>query len=151
MFRFKLEALLRLKKNEEDRCKRNLAQAYKKQAEIKQQQDYLNNKKNSSYDEMQKQLKEGFSARTLQHLSSYLKVINQQEKELQQAYKQASDAIDEAKEALKEAIKEKKVMENLKARHAENYNEELKKEEQKKEDEIISFKYTKKGEKSNDV
>ena len=74
--------------------------------------------------------------------STYInKAIEEKDKQFQEAKKQVALK----REELLEAVKERKILDNLKAIHLEAFIEEAKQEEQRITDDLVTYKYGRKG------
>lgn len=148
-FKFKLDSLLRLRENQEEDKKRLLAKSIEKYRLTEIELIEAKEKTNRIKKELQQALQGAITPTKIQELTSYLKQLKSREFFLENKLNKAQEEVEKARYALQEAMKNRKILENLKGIHKEAYLEEMRIEEQKSVDELISFKYTKKGESSN--
>ncbi|NLY76955.1 MAG: flagellar export protein FliJ [Tissierellia bacterium] len=139
-FNFKLERVLNYKKTVEDYKKNKFGLVQQKlnreEAILNDfnvcKESVLNEKSNSNL------MKVG-------HLALYNTYINDLNLKIQmqeQKVKEAEVELEKAKEEMIHAVKEKKIFEKLKENEFEKFTYELKKEEEKLNDTIVSFKAT---------
>ena len=145
MFKFKLASVLSLKEKVEESKKRELGVAtlykerllHEKLQLIKKKEEALQGVKshNSQFVDLQ-------SMRAFNTYYTYIEhAIETKNKEVQVAQKK----IEEKREALLDAVKERKILDNLKEIQNEVFMEEEKREEQRILDDIVTYKYGKKG------
>ena len=145
MFKFKLASVLSLKEKVEESKKRELGVAtlykerllHEKLQLIKNKEEALQGIKshNNQFIDLQ-------SMRAFNTYHTYMEhAIEMKNKEVQVAQKK----IEEKREALLDAVKERKILENLKEIQNEVFMEEEKREEQRILDDIVTYKYGKKG------
>ncbi|MBU3803592.1 MAG: flagellar export protein FliJ [Candidatus Cellulosilyticum pullistercoris] len=145
MFKFKLASVLSLKEKVEESKKRELGVAtlykerllHEKLQLIKKKEEALQGVKshNSQFVDLQ-------SMRAFNTYHTYIEhAIETKNKEVQVAQKK----IEEKREALLDAVKERKILDNLKEIQNEVFMEEEKREEQRILDDIVTYKYGKKG------
>ncbi|RKD34436.1 flagellar export protein FliJ [Thermohalobacter berrensis] len=141
-FIFKMNNLLEFKEQIENNKKAHYVQALKKYRTEKQKLDnYIINKKKII--NQKNKVSENSTILDLKHYSLFLTHVNkkiEKQKEVVFTYQQE---LDNRKKELIEASKEKRMLEKLKERHYENYLYEVKKEEDKITDELVSFKNSK--------
>jgi flagellar FliJ protein len=74
-------------------------------------------------------------------LVTYIENIRLKEKERKNIIHQAEEKVEKKRQELMEAVKNRKVMENLKDKHAEEYRKNLNELEQKISDEMSVLKF----------
>lgn len=145
MFKFSLQPVLALKEKIEDSKKRELGIATMNQERIYQEKLVLEQKKEEALQQVRSQEKESMdvlSIRAFNQYNSYMnKVIHLKGEEL----REAQDRVDEKRQELLEAVKERKILDNLKAIHRESYEEEEKRDEQRILDDIVTYRFGNKG------
>ncbi len=141
-FKFRLQPLLNIKLQLEDSAKNELGKAVQKLEEekeigrslLKYRERYINefNEKASKMvriDELRSYT---------MYISRLAKNIDDQNKNI----KEASDNVDKYRDELIKIVKERKILEKLREKKFNEYLIEMSKDEQKRMDEIVSYKYT---------
>jgi len=141
-FKFRLQPLLNIKIQLEDSAKNELGKAVQKLEEEKEKgrsllrhrEKYINGlrEKSSSVARI-----EELRSYTM-YISSLAKKVEDQNKNI----KEASDIVDRYREELIKIVKERKILEKLREKKLNEYLIEMSKDEQKRMDEIVSYKYS---------
>lgn len=145
MFKFSLEPVLSLREKVEDNKKRELGEATQYQEKVYQEKLHLEQIKEEALNLTRKQSREAVNVleiRTLNQYNSYMvKAVRNKEHELEEA----KQVVNEKREALLEAVKDRKILDNLKAIHKENFEEEEKRAEQRILDDMVTYRFGNKG------
>ncbi|ODM25677.1 flagellar export protein FliJ [Acetivibrio mesophilus] len=138
-FVFRMQTLLNLKIQLENGLKNELGRAVQ---ELERQKDILNGliKERDEYiDSINSKSEEGISVGKLREYNMYISYLNERAKLQKDNIKKAQLVVDNYRDKLIKAMQEKKVLEKLKEKKYEEYMKEQLKEEQKLNDEIVSF------------
>ena len=145
MFKFKLEPVLALKEKVEDNKKRELGVAIQHQEYIHLEKLDLIQRKNEVLHDAQNSGKSSVNIQSLKLFNAYSTYINKAIEEKDKQFQEAKKQVALKREELLEAVKERKILDNLKAIHLEAFIEEAKQEEQRITDDLVTYKYGRKG------
>lgn len=145
MFKFKLEPVLALKEKVEDNKKRELGVAIQHQEHIHLEKLDLIQRKNEALHDAQNSGKSSVNIQSLKLFNAYSTYINKAIEEKDKQFQEAKKQVALKREELLEAVKERKILDNLKAIHLEAFIEEAKQEEQRITDDLVTYKYGRKG------
>lgn len=145
MFKFKLQSVLEYRLNVEEKIlnefselKRHLdAQKAILNALIKERENHIDDLRN-----MQRTM---MKADDVAAILGYIENLREREKEQKNVIHQAKEAVEQKRKDLVEAVKNRKVMENLRDKHAEEYLKNLNETEQKNSDEMSVLKFGRRG------
>lgn len=138
-FVFRMQTLLNLKTQIENGLKNDLGRAVR---ELERQRVILNelvNEREEYIDGINSKSQEGISVGKLREYNTYISYLNDRAKLQKENIKKAQVVVDKYRDKLIKAMQEKKVLEKLKEKKYEEYMKEQLKEEQKINDEIVSF------------
>ena len=145
MFKFKLASVLSLKEKIEDSKKRELGAATLHKERLLSEKLELVERREEAVQAVKKHNSETVDIQSLRVFNTYNAYMEQaielKNKEVQEAEKK----VEEKREALLEAVKERKILDNLKEIQNEVFMEEEKRGEQRILDDIVTYKYGKKG------
>ncbi len=145
MFKFSLEPVLSLREKIEDNKKRELGEATQYREKVYEEKLHLEQIKEDALNLTRKQSRQAVNileVRTLNQYNSYIvKAVQNKEQELEKA----TQVVEEKREALLEAVKDRKILDNLKAIHKENFEEEEKRAEQRILDDMVTYRFGNKG------
>lgn len=145
MFKFSLEPVLSLREKIEDNKKRELGEATQYREKVYEEKLHLEQIKEDALNLTRKQSRQVVNileVRTLNQYNSYIvKAVQNKEQELEKA----TQVVEEKREALLEAVKDRKILDNLKAIHKENFEEEEKRAEQRILDDMVTYRFGNKG------
>lgn len=145
MFKFNLEPVLSLREKIEDSKKRELGEATIHQENVYKEKLSLEQKMHQALLEVKhpkQQTIDVASMKAYNHYSAYMeKSIQAKEEQL----KEAKRLVDEKRQDLLEAVKDRKILENLKAIHKEAFIEEEKRDEQRIMDDMVTYRFGNKG------
>jgi len=139
-FKFKLQPLLNIKTQMEDTLKNELAKAIRC---LEEEKGFLKNFKEEQKKCMSTISSESSNGVTVERLRSYNAYISFLKEKIQnqtKRVKSAQEIVDNYREKVIEASKEKKMLETLKDKQYGEYLKEQEKSEQKRVDEVISYK-----------
>lgn len=141
MFKFRLQAALKLKENIEDTKKRELGIAAQKKESLTVQKQQLEKEKGNCLYSFNNN--ESINVHQLQSVQRYRDLLDQEIEKTKKLEIIAEQEVSYKRDELAEAVKERKILENLKERQTEIYKQELSKKEQGILDELVGFRYTK--------
>lgn len=145
MFKFKLASVLSLKEKIEESKKRELGVVTLYKDKLIGEELELVVRKEKAMEEVKiynSEIVDLQSIRAFNVYNDYMRqAIEIKHKEVQEAQKK----VEEKRVALLEAVKERKILDNLKDIQNEVFMEEEKKEEQRILDDVVTYKYGKKG------
>ena len=141
-FKFSMESLLNLKLSLENKKKEELGHAITLLKLEKDKLFQLENKRNNVIDLYKKGSKDKIFVLELKNYNNYLLFIKKTIEEQLLIIKKAEINVEQKREEFINATKERKILDKLKEKHYENYLYEVKQEEQKIVDEIVSYNYS---------
>ena len=145
MFKFKLASVLSLKEKIEDSKKRELGAATLHKERLLSEKLELVERREEAVQAVKKHNSKTVDVQSLREFNTYNAYMEQaielKNKEVQEAQKK----VEEKREALLEAVKERKILDNLKEIQNEVFMEEEKRGEQRILDDIVTYRYGKKG------
>lgn len=138
-FVFRMQTLLNVKTQMENSLKNELGKAVQELERQKniltelllEREEYIESVNNKSI--------EGIVVGKLREYNTYITYLNDKARQQKENIKLAQNNVDKYREQLIKAMKEKEMLEKLKEKKYEEYMKEQLKEEQKLNDEIISF------------
>ncbi|ONI44506.1 flagellar export protein FliJ [Candidatus Epulonipiscioides gigas] len=139
--KFRLESILSLKKNIEQMKQKELADAYFEKQKLVDKKNQLENNKEILNKNTRQSLKGKVNPKDLIQNSQYVEVLDTQIKNTDIEIVKADDNILVKQKNLVEAMKERKILENLKEIHLEEFRKEQLFEEQKLADEVVGYRY----------
>lgn len=145
MFKFKLEPVLSLKEKIEDSRKRELGIATIHKEALLNEKLQLMKKKDKAMDEIKTHNNSVVDVQSFKAFNQYSVYMDQAIKAKNKQVQEAQKKVEEKREELLEAVKERKILDNLKDIQNEVFIEEEKREEQRILDDIVTYKYGKKG------
>jgi flagellar FliJ protein len=141
-FRFRLQPLLNIKIQLEDSAKNELGKAVHRLEEEKGKARTLVLNREKYISEFQEKTSSFIRIDELKGYSLYISKLAKNIELQNKNVKEASDNVDKYREDLIKIVKERKILEKLKEKKYNEYLSELGKDEQKRMDEIVSYKYT---------
>ncbi len=144
VFRYRLQPILSIKERMEEHEKNKLGKEMRKLDQEEKKLQHIYGKQHNCFGNIVAESNQGIQAHRLQQYQCYLTDINRQLDYQTENVGKASKDVEKQREQLIEVAKEKKMLEVLreKKRHAFIY--EQNKQEEKRVDELISYKYTNK-------
>jgi len=139
-FIFKLEAVLNVKRQQEENIKNELGKAIQRLEAEKQKLARLERNKEEIIDEFNNKAKKT-TVHKLIEFNSYLSLLKSKISRQKERVNKAALDVDKIREELVKAVQERKILEKLKEKKYDEYLIEQKKLEQKTNDEIVSYKH----------
>jgi flagellar FliJ protein len=141
-FKFRLQPLLNIKIQLEDSAKNELGKAVHRLEEEKEKARLLVLNREKYISEFQQKTSSFIRIDELKGYSLYISKLAKNIELQNKNVKEASDNVDKYREDLIKIVKERKILEKLKEKKYNEYLSELGKDEQRRIDEIVSYKYT---------
>jgi flagellar FliJ protein len=141
MFKFKLQSVLEYRHNIEEKILNEFSDLKRILEEKKAVLKALIDERHRLMDELRNMQHSMMRADDLAALVAYVENLRLKEKEQKNIIEQASEKVEAKRKELMEALKNKKVMENLRDKHAEEYQKNMNELEQKNSDEMSVLKY----------
>lgn len=145
MFKFSLEPVLSLREKIEENKKRELGEATQYHEKVYEEKLYLEQIKEEALNLTRKQSRQAVNVLEIRALNQYNSYMVKAVENKEQEVKKARQIVDEKREALLEAVKDRKILDNLKAIHKENFEEEEKRAEQRILDDMVTYRFGNKG------
>lgn len=139
-FNFRLQPLLNVKSHQEDNMKNELGKAIGKLEKEKAILSGLECKEEKLIREFNEKSKKS-TVEKLIKFNEYLSFLNSEIKQQKENVNCAARIVDKVREKLIEIVRERKILDNLRDRKHEQFLFEQQKEEQRLNDEIVSFKH----------
>ena len=139
-FVFKLQPLLNVKQQMEDNLKNELGKAIKQLEKEKAVLAEREDEKSRCIAEFNEKAGRGISVKTMRDYNVYILHLSERILLQKENVKLASNNVDKIREELLKIIKEREILEKLKEKKFAEFLEEQLKEEQKINDEIVSYK-----------
>ncbi|MCR5607772.1 MAG: flagellar export protein FliJ [Lachnospiraceae bacterium] len=146
VFRYSLQNILTIKEKIEEQCKASFAMANREYIEECDKLERLEEKKNYYEQEIKRSYEDVISIVEMKKLHESIEITKRAMEEQKIVIKKAEKKVEEEREKLNEAMKERKTFEKMKEKAFENFLEEIKKEEDKVNDELVSFRFVNKDE-----
>ena len=146
VFKFKMQNILNVKEKLENQRKVDFAIANRVYLEEIEKLEILNKRKDSYEEELKNGIKEKIKIRNVIQLNNAIENMKQLIVEQKEAINKAEKKLEKERERFNEAIKERKTYEKLKEKAFEEFLDEIKAEEDKVNDELVSYRYGKSSE-----
>ncbi len=140
-FDFKLQTLLAVRKMQEDKKKRELAEVNTRLLRAEQEMIKLEQEWLSLQSEEKKRREEGTTAETMGRTINYRLMLEAKAKQLDLNIQRIASEQKMRMQALIEATKGKKTLENVKKKHHEEWKLKSSREDQKNTDDICQIQY----------
>lgn len=141
-FNFRLQPVLNIKTQQEDSLKNELGKAIQKLEHEKRKLAELEGAVEDIVNEFNEKTKKTTVYKLIK-FNEYLSLLKTKIKKQKENVNCAAQNVDKIREELLQAVKEKKILEKLKEKKLEEYLLEQKKQEQKTNDEIVSYNHKK--------
>ncbi len=141
-FHYRLQSVLNVREQLEDDAKNKLAGQVRKLNEEEKRLKTIHGEKDKCFANIVKMSGEGVNVAKLCQYNHYLSSINGRLDQQVQSVNQATQNVDIHREKLIEAAKDKKILETLKEKELQTFLQEQLKKEEKRIDEVLSYKYT---------
>lgn len=148
MFKFKLAAVLSLREKMEESKKRELGVATLYKEQLMNEKLELTARKEEIIQSIKEQNRQRVDIQSIKAFNTYHGYIEQAIERKSQEVQEAQKQVDKTREALLEAVKERKILDNLKEIQNELFIEEEKQSEQNILDDLVTYKYGRKGRES---
>lgn len=145
MFKFNLEPVLSLKQKIEDSKKRELGEATTYKERVDSEKQLLIQSKLEALSEAKNQGNSTISIASMKAFNQYSQYMDYAIEDKNKELIEAQKMVDEKRSALLEAVKDRKILDNLKAIQREIFNEEEKREEQRILDDMVTYRFGIKG------
>jgi len=141
-FKFRFEAILKLKEQIEEIAKSEYGREQKILEEEKQKLNLMNSKLDEYYDKMNFKSKKVTTPKELREYSVYISSLKEGIEFQKESINKQLEIVDKYREKLIESTKERKIYSKLKEKQQKYFNNEQKIIEGKYIDGIVSYKYT---------
>ena len=141
MFVFRLESVMNCRKAAEDKALTDFSDEKRDLEKERQQLDRIQEHKVSLIGQLRDMQKDGLKADEIALFMDYIRQVQARLADQENVVRQAAERVSLKREALLAAVKDRKVMETLKARKLQEYIAESNKAEQKQMDETAIFRY----------
>lgn len=141
MFKFKLQSVLEYRLNIEEKILNEFSDLKRCMEEQKAVLKTLIDKRKDLINDLRSMQCNMMRANDIAALVAYVETIRNKEKEQKIILHQAKEQVEKKRQELIEAVKNRKVMENLRDKHAEEYRKSLNELEQKNSDEMSVLKF----------
>lgn len=141
MFKFKLQSVLEYRLNVEEKILNEFSDLKRDLEEKKAVLNALIDERKGLMDQLRDMQSVAMRADDIASLIAYVEKIRKKETEQKNILHQAKEQLEKKRQELMEAVKNRKVMENLKDKHAEEYRRNLNELEQKNSDEMSMLKF----------
>lgn len=139
-FTFRLQAVLNLKAQQEENKKNELGKAIQQLEEEKKKLRRLEDKLRQLVKEFNESTKKTTIIKLIEY-NDFLSVLNSKIKAQKENVNYSAQIVDKIREELLEAVKERKILEKLREKKQHEFFLESKKNEQKINDEIVSYNF----------
>ncbi|MGE4282496.1 MAG: flagellar export protein FliJ [Clostridia bacterium] len=140
-FNYRLQTVLNVKKQMEDKAKNELANTIQTLHQEEQKLEKIINERDNCYHSVMIESKEGLNVQRLITYNRYLNAVNLQMNIQHKNVNNASENVDIYREKLVDMSKEKKMLETLKDKKLQEYRFDELKVEEKRIEEIVSYKF----------
>ena len=141
-FRYRLQSILNIREQVENNAKNKLAGQVRKLNEEQKTLKTIYGEKDKCFANIVKVSNEGVNVTRLCQYTHYLSSINCRLDQQIENVNKVSQDVDIHREKLIEAAKDKKILETLKEKKLLEFLQEQLKKEEKRIDEVLSYKYT---------
>ena len=142
-FVFKMQSLLNIKTQMEESLKNELGKAFRKLEQEKNRLTLLENEREDLIRDLNLKSATGIMVSKIQAYNSYISLLIGKMKIQKDNINYAQNIADKYRDELVKMMQEKEILEKLKDRKFKEYLLEQLKEDQKINDEVISYKYSK--------
>ncbi|NLN39994.1 MAG: flagellar export protein FliJ [Smithella sp.] len=141
MFKFKLQSVLDYRLNIEEKILNEFSELKRKLDEQKALLEALVSERESRVADLRNMRSATIKADDIASILAYVEHLHEREKQQEEVIRQTGEAVEEKRKYLVEAVKNRKVMENLKDRHEQDYIKDFNETEQKNSDEMSVLKF----------
>ena len=141
MFKFKLQSVLDYRLNIEEKILNEFSELKRKLDEQKALLEALVSEREGRVADLRNMRSATIKADDIASILAYVEHLHEREKQQEEVIRQTGEAVEEKRKYLVEAVKNRKVMENLKDRHEQDYIKDFNETEQKNSDEMSVLKF----------
>lgn len=141
MFKFKLQSVLEYRLNMEEKILNEFSDLNRNLEEQKAVLKALIAQRESLVSDLRNMQRDVMRADDIATIVAYIENVRTKEKDQKNVIHQAKEQVENKRKELVEAVKNRKVMENLRDKHAEEYRKNLNELEQKDSDEMSVLKF----------
>jgi len=145
MFKFKLQSVLEYRLNVEEKVQGEFSDVKRYLELQKAVLNELIQERESLMNELRAMQRLNIKADDIATLVAFVESVREKEKNQQEVIRQARDKVEAKRQELVEAVKNRKVMENLRDKRADEYNKGVNELEQKNSDEMAVLKFGRRG------
>jgi len=145
MFIFKLQSVLEYRKNIEEKIHNEFSEIKRELHTQRLRMKSLIQERNNLIAEMRNMQNKPLPVSDFTVQFSYVEQVRGSEKTQKIVIHQIKEQVESKRKELLEAVKKRKIMEKLKQRHTEEYNNNLRNAEQKSSDEMSVLKFGRRG------
>jgi flagellar protein FliJ len=145
MFKFKLQSVLEYRMNIEEKIHNEFSDVNRYLNQQKAVLKALVLERENLINDLRNMQKKTMRADHIATHVAYVENLRKKEKEQKNVIHQAKEAVENKRKELMEAVKNRKVMENLRDKNAEEYQKNLNEQEQKNSDEMSVLKFGRRG------
>ncbi|MEE9911275.1 MAG: flagellar export protein FliJ [Deltaproteobacteria bacterium] len=145
MFKFKLQSVLEYRLNIEEKILNEFSDLKRSLEEQKAILRTLIAERESLINDLRNMQRTMMRADDIATIVAYIENIRMKEKDQKNVIHQAKEQVENKRKELMEAVRNRKVMENLRDKHAEAYHKNLGELEQKNSDEMSVLKFGRRG------
>lgn len=145
MFKFKLQSVLEYRLNIEEKILNEFSDVKRYLEEQKAVLRALLSERESLINDLRNMQRATMRAEDIATLVHYIENIRMKEKDQKNIIHQAKEQVENKRKVLVEAVKNRKIMENLRDKHAEAYQKNFNAMEQKDSDEMSVLKFGRRG------
>lgn len=143
-FDYRLQSVLNIKEQLEDEAKSKLARRLKKLDEEQKTLHHIHRTKRECFNNIMKESVDGIQAEKLCQYNRYLSSIDYKLNRQAERVENVSKDVDHQRQRLIEVAKEKKILKSLKEKRWKDFLFQQMKIEEKRIDEVVSYKYANK-------
>lgn len=144
LYKYRFESILKYRKSIENNKKNLLSLSIKKFYREKKELEKLNQNLNESYESIKKEFNDGVTIEKLVKMANHQNFYKEGIKKKNIDVENAENSVKERRQELIKAVQDKKIIEKLKEMDLNNFKYEEQRKDEKKLDEIISFKHSSK-------
>lgn len=145
MFKFKLQSVLEYRLNIEEKILNEFSELKRQLEAQKAILIALISEREGLISDLREMQHTTMKADDIADILGYIERLREKEKEQKNLIHQAKEKAEQKRKELVEAVKNRKVMENLRDKHAEEYLKNLNEAEQKNSDEMSVLKFGRRG------
>lgn len=145
MFKFKLQSILEYRLNVEEKIQGEFSDVKRYLEEQKAVLNTLISEREELMDELRIMQRGTMRSDDIATLVAYVEAVREKEKVQMDVIGKAAENVEAKRMELVEAVKNRKVMENLKEKHTEEYRKNINEIEQKNSDEMAVLKFGRRG------